>query len=106
MAQHRWRAAQLAPSERWASLPDMAGGPRAGLCAVAVAGGMLIAGGRTASESLRTAELYDEESAAWLRLPHPMRRARDRAGATTVSVDVWGGSGWVLALRGESVALA
>lgn len=89
MAQHRWRASELAPSERWTTLPDMSCGPRAGLCAVPVAGGMLVMGGRDTDETLRTAELFDEESATWVELPHPMLRARDLAAATTVSPTVW-----------------
>ena len=54
-----------------------------------VAGGMLVMGGRDTDETLRTAELFDEESATWVELPHPMLRARDLAAATTVSPTVW-----------------
>eukprot|EP01047_Picozoa_sp_COSAG01_P028590 COSAG01_NODE_1926_length_8882_cov_24.713651_2_plen_87_part_00 len=39
---------------------------------VPVAGGMLILGGNATDESAAEAELFDEESRRWLKLPHGM----------------------------------
>jgi hypothetical protein len=77
----------------WTPLPapqhpphGMVGGGRLGAALVPVAGGMMILGGRPDVESVE-AELWDEESQLWLKLPYGM--IPDRRGfARAVSVPV------------------
>jgi hypothetical protein len=55
----------------WVPLPSAGMLPRRGGAAVAVAGGIVVAGGDRPE-----AELFDEASGAWLMLPHPMAARR------------------------------
>ena len=61
----------------WQPLPPMAHG-RSGHGVVSVAGGMLAVGGARPDDegNMPPDELFDEASARWFELPHPMAQPR------------------------------
>ena len=69
----------------WQPLPPMAHA-RTAHGAVAVAGGLLAAGGTDDGNNVPPQELFDEASGRWFELPHPMAQPRKSTSAVSVPV--------------------